>query len=85
VVLHGKQSNSDGIGAKVFLTTGKNTQLREYTGQHYMAQNHVPIHFGLGQAGMVDCLIIRWPSGITQKLRDVAINQTLTVTESATH
>ena len=48
-----------------------------------MAQNYVPIHFGLGQATIVDSLTIQWPSGITQNLNGIAINQTLPVIESA--
>jgi len=83
VVLTGTRSNRSGLGAKLFLTAGGKTQFREYTGQHYMAQNYVPIHFGLGQATIVDSLTIQWPSGITQKLNDIAINQTLPVIESA--
>ena len=58
VVLRGTQSNRSGIGAKIRLTAGGQTQFREYTGQHYMGQNHIPIHFGLGQATIVDSLTI---------------------------
>jgi len=63
--LRGTLSNRDGIGAKVFATTGggTTTQLREQNGgYHRWAQNHSRIHFGLGSNTSVD-LRIEWPSG----------------------
>ena len=50
VVLQGTRSNRSAIGAKLRLTAGGKTQYRQYTGQHYMGQNYIPVHFGLGQA-----------------------------------
>lgn len=38
-------------------------------------------HFGLGDAAVVDSLIIEWPSGIIQVLTQVAADQRLSVTE----
>jgi hypothetical protein len=83
VVLIGQQSNRSGIGAKISLRAGRRQQFTEYTGQHYMSQNHIPVHFGLGRQPIVDSLSILWPSGIRQTLHHVAVNQTITVTESA--
>jgi hypothetical protein len=83
VALRGTQSNRSGIGAKILLSAGGRNQFREYAGQHYMSQNYIPVHFGLGQASIVDSLTIQWPSGITQTLQNIAVNQTITVTESA--
>jgi hypothetical protein len=81
VVLKGTKSNASGIGAKLRLVAGGKTQYREYTGQHYMSQNHIPVHFGLGRATRVGSLTITWPSGIVQTLNNIAINQTITVVE----
>jgi hypothetical protein len=81
VVLRGTQSNLSGIGAKLRLVAGGKTQYREYTGQHYMGQNYIPIHFGLGQATSVGSLTIQWPSGTAQTLTNIAANQTITVVE----
>jgi enediyne biosynthesis protein E4 len=81
VVLRGTRSNRSGIGAKLRLVAGGKTQYREYTGQHYMGQNYIPIHFGLGQATSVGSLTIQWPSGTRQKLTNIAANQTITVVE----
>jgi hypothetical protein len=81
VVLKGTQSNASGIGAKLKLVAGGKTQYREYTGQHYMSQNHIPVHFGLGPATSVASLTVTWPSGTVQTLTNLLINQTITVVE----
>jgi len=83
VVLIGQQSNRSGIGAKIVLRAGGRTQFREYTGQHYMSQNHIPVHFGLGQATIIDSLDIQWPSGVRQRVRNIPVNQIITIKESA--
>jgi hypothetical protein len=81
VELRGRRSNRGGIGAKVFVTAQGKTQFREYTGQHYMAQDAVPIHFGLGQTTQVDSLTVQWPSGITQTVVNLQPNRSILVVE----
>ena len=81
--LEGTISNRDGIGARLFATTpdGK-TQLRENGGGiHWAQQDQKRIHFGLAQNQTVSELVIHWPSGIIQKLKDVPVNQVLRVVE----
>ena len=78
----GSASNRDGVGARVKVTAGGHTQIREVTaGGSSMSQNMIAVHFGLGQAQGVDYIEILWPSGLVQTLTDVAANQRLTVTE----
>ena len=82
--LEGTVSNRDGIGARLFATTpdGK-TQLRENGGGvHWAQQDQKRIHFGLAQNETVTELVIHWPSGIVQKLKDIPVNQVLRVVES---
>ncbi len=38
-----------------------------------------PLHFGLGENGKVDSLIVVWPDGKVQRATDVAVDQILTV------
>ncbi|HZF40120.1 MAG TPA: ASPIC/UnbV domain-containing protein, partial [Blastocatellia bacterium] len=47
----------------------------------YGSSSDVRAHFGLGREKIVKLIEIRWPSGVTQKLKDVATDQLLTVTE----
>ena len=78
----GTVSNRDGIGARVTVSAGGRTQIREVAaGSSSMSQNMLPVHFGLGQAENVDSIKILWPSGTLQTLTDVAPNQRLTITE----
>ena len=81
--LEGTVSNRDGIGASVVLEVGGVVQIRgQGGGMHRFTQNHQRIHFGLATHKIVDRLTIRWPSGIVQRLENVAANQILTIKES---
>ena len=83
--LQGSISNRDGIGSKIELEAGGITQLRSQGGgMHSFSQNHQRVHFGLAQNTKVDRLTIRWPSGVVQELRDVAVDQILKIIENAT-
>ena len=58
-------------------------QMREISGQTGKAgQNSLNVHFGLGDAALVDSIRIEWPSGVVQVLTDVAVNQFLIVEET---
>ena len=38
-------------------------------------------HFGLGHRDTIDALDIRWPSGLRQRFKNLAINQTIRIVE----
>jgi hypothetical protein len=48
----------------------------------YQSANDVRLHVGLGSAKTIPQIEILWPSGIRQVLKDVGVNQTLTVKET---
>ena len=78
----GTLSNRDGIGATITVSSAGSTQHRTVTaGSSQMSQHTLAAHFGLGEAAHVDTLTVRWPSGRSQTLTDVAANQVLVVTE----
>jgi Ca2+-binding RTX toxin-like protein len=80
--LQGTQSNRDGIGAQVKVTSGGTTQLREQNGgTHNFAQNDTRLHFGLAQDSIINRLEVTWSSGVTQVLSNVNVNQVLTIVE----
>ena len=79
----GTASNRDGIGARITVVAREKTQIREVSaGGSNKSQSMLPVHFGLGKAGIVDSVQVRWPSGTVQTLRDVAVNQHITVEEA---
>ena len=82
VVPNGTDSNRFGIGARVVVTAGGITQFREMgASQSHMSNSVVPVHFGLGDAETVDLIEVYWPSGKTQRIENVSVNQELTVVE----
>ena len=78
----GTTSNLDGFGARITVTAGGVTQIREMrASQAHMSHSVVPVHFCLGEATRADTVEIRWPSGMIQVLTDVDAAQILTATE----
>jgi hypothetical protein len=78
----GSKSNRDGIGARLKLTVGGKTLVREVkAGSSYLSQSDMRVHFGMGHAARAERLEIRWPSGTVDALENVEANQILTVTE----
>ncbi len=82
--LRGVTSNRDGVGAKVILTAGGVSQLREQSGGvHRLSQNSQRLHFGLAQNRAASSIVVYWPSGTVQTLNNVAADQILQVTEGS--
>ena len=82
--LTGTRSNRDAIGAKVAVTAGGKRQVEELrSGTSYLSQNELVLHFGLGSAARVEKVEIRWPSGATQILTNLAADQVVRIREAA--
>ncbi len=82
VITTGTVSNRSGIGARVVVSTGGGTQVREMgASQSHMSNPVVPVHFGLGGAETVGMVEVYWPSGKVQRLENVPANQALSVVE----
>jgi hypothetical protein len=80
--LSGKPGNLEGLGAKVAIWAAGHLQYTEYTRQRgYQSTMASGIHLGLGLVKRIDSLKIVWPNGTGQLIRNVAINQTLTLDE----
>ncbi|MDE0322476.1 MAG: CRTAC1 family protein [Candidatus Poribacteria bacterium] len=83
IKLVGTQSNRDGIGAKVTLTTENMTQIREVkSGSSYASGSDTRLLFGLGESQHVKKVSIVWQSGTLQELEAISANQILTIVES---
>jgi hypothetical protein len=81
----GVQSNIDGIGARVELTTSNGTQIRDVrSGEGFKYMSTLNTHFGIGTETQIDNIVIYWPSGIIDIINDPAINAPLEVVEGAT-
>ena len=84
IALTGHTSNRDGIGAEIKLTTSHGSQYETVsTAGSYLSSNDKRAHFGLGPEAVAKSVEIRWPSGILQRLENVAADQVLKVEEPA--
>jgi len=78
----GTQSDRDGIGTRVKITTDKISQIREVkSGSSYLCQSDMRLHFGLGESTNVDRIEVQWASGSVEKIQNVKTNQKLYLKE----
>jgi hypothetical protein len=82
--LEGAKSNRDGIGARIKVVAGGAAQYDQVVfAAGYASSSAGPTHFGLGPHASAELVEIRWPSGITQELKDVASDRILKIKEPA--
>jgi hypothetical protein len=81
--LEGNAPNTLGIGAKVeVFQNGKSQVLEQYIARGYLSSVSPVLQIGLGNETTVETLVVTWPSGKQQTLKNVKANQRLTVKES---
>jgi len=85
--LKGTKSNRSAIGATLRLKASINGNpvwlIRQVAAQNsFNSQNSLVQHFGLGDASIIDTVIINWPSGEDQVLSDIPVNALQSVVES---
>jgi hypothetical protein len=82
IQLVGTKSNRDGIGATVEVLAGDLKQKTErVAGSGYLSQDDWRLHFGLGANTSATQIIVLWPSGQHQILKNVKADRVLTVKE----
>src|SRR5258706_4032143 len=82
VRLRGAGANTDAIGARIRLSVGSRTQIRDVkAGSSYMSQNDLRAHFGLGTAARADRVEVVWPSGRMESVANISANQIVTIAE----
>ena len=85
VRLVGTKSNRDGVGARVRVSTGGVTRIRERKGGGSYLSAHDPrLHFGLGAIGRVERVEVHWPGGQVDVIGDAHVDRVLTVREGQT-
>jgi hypothetical protein len=83
VALEGRASNRSAIGATVMITVNGVRRARTVLSQSsYYSHDDLRLHFGLGAATRVDAIDVRWPSGQSQRLTDVAARTVVKIVES---
>ena len=76
------RSASDAVGTRVKITTGDLSQIREVqSGDGYLSQRELKLHFGIGKHNKVNKIEVQWVSGSTQIVQQVPANQVLSLQE----
>jgi hypothetical protein len=85
IAAKGTSSNRSGIGTKVRLRSVINGhplwQMQEVAAQTGYNSQNLLLHFGLGNASVIDSLIIEWPSGRTELMTGLSVDTIRTFTE----
>ncbi|WP_117882248.1 VCBS repeat-containing protein [Aureibaculum luteum] len=75
--------NKLGIGNRVYLKTGDNTQLQELTLSRGFQSSVAPeLHFGIGKVEKIDELKVVWTDGKVQVVTNPTINKTIVLKHS---
>lgn len=81
VELRNAAPNTRAIGARIYVTAGGMTQLREvHNGNNYVSQNPAEQHFGLNDLTQVNSVRVVWPDGSETIRNNVDPNQRIQVT-----
>jgi hypothetical protein len=82
--LIGVKSNRAALGAAVTLEQGNDRYEKEVrSGEGYISQSDLRVHFGLGKFLKAEKIVIRWPSGLEETLSDVPANHYYVVREGS--
>ena len=83
LVLEGTTTNRGAIGARVTLTAGGVTQMRDIRGGggHSNTQNSRVVHFGLAKKRVIDEVTVRWVGGPTETITGLTPNSRYRIVE----
>jgi hypothetical protein len=80
VLLSGNFDNKNGIGTRMTVFFDGASIIREVNGgTGARSQDALELHFGLGETQIVDSILLIWPSGMKQRLYDIAADQLITI------
>ena len=78
--------NRDGIGSRIQLRAGDQSQWRNVSGAgSYLSHSDITAHFGLGTVQQIDQLDITWPNGTSTILRDLPVDKMIAVHQHGAH
>ena len=83
IKLKGINGNTQGIGSKISIySKGKIQSQNQTITRGYLSAISPILHFGLGKESKIDSLKILWSSGKQQFIRNLKVNQILTLNEN---
>lgn len=76
----GEGADTQGIGARLVLTTPDGVQRRQvHAGASYMSQDEFVVHFGLDACSQADALVVSWVGGTQRSFTNIPANTVWTV------
>jgi enediyne biosynthesis protein E4 len=82
--LIGTRSNRDAYGARVEIVAAGSKQVDEVrANSSFLSASDSRLHFGLGAAARVDQVVVRWPSGLVERLASVPVDRETVINEGA--
>jgi hypothetical protein len=77
VKIKGKAPNINGIGTKITLhyNHGKEQYYEHFIYRGFLSSVENIAHFGLSEIALIDSMVVAWPDGQFQLLKDVKVNQ----------
>jgi hypothetical protein len=86
IQLVGSRSNRDAMGARIRLSAGGKTQVREISGGgSYLSQSDLRAHFGLGTYTGAVTVDVQWPDGTRQKFTGLDPDSYYRIVEGIAH
>ncbi len=80
IKLLGSPQNRRGIGSTVTVHDGTRNQTAYVSPvRGYLSSIETPLHIGMGRASRADSVVVVWPDGRRQVVKNVPVNQTLTL------
>ena len=80
------EDNRDGIGSRIHLRAGDQSQWRYVSGAgSYLSHSDITTHFGLGSVRQIDQLNIVWPDGTSTILRNLPVDKMVVVQQHGAH
>ena len=80
VDFEGKKGNKFGLGNRVYITVGDETQMQELTLTRGFQSSVAPeLHFGLNKSPIIESLKVVWTDGKTQEISNLDVNQKITL------
>lgn len=82
--LIGSESNKSAIGARAEVYSGGLMQTDEVrSGASFLSQSAMSLHFGLGSSDILDKVVVFWPSGVVDTLRQLSVDKIVVVSEGS--
>ncbi len=83
VNLNGEDSNTSGIGTKIFAYHDGQVKFREQSPTRgFQSSVHHTLHFGLGEVSVIDSMLVIWPDKRYQTLKNINADQTIEISQA---